>query len=349
MDSKDRLFMQRCFELAQLGVGNTSPNPIVGALVVHDGRIIGEGYHRAYRQAHAEVNAIQSISPEDRRLLPYSTLYVSLEPCNIFRNTPPCTDLIIRSGIPRVVISSLDRTPGVNGLGVERLRQAGIIVEVGVLEEQGLQLSRPRNIFVTENRPYVILKFAQSQNGMFAPREHRQLWLTNPFSKRLVHRWRSEVDAILVGGQTARVDNPRLTNRLYFGGSPRRVVLSRSGKLPGELALFDGETSTIIISEEVPPELPGNGLFFLRLSFGEGLISELLSALARQSISLLLVEGGIQTLRAFLDAGLWDEARVFVSPHFIPEGRPAPQLPLAPVSRHSIAADTLLLYRNLNR
>ena len=205
---EDQRYMQRAFDLAALGKGNVTPNPIVGALLVYEGRIIGEGYHRAYGEAHAEVNAVDSVQPEDRKYIPHATLYVSLEPCNIHRNTPPCTLLILRERIPRVVISCLDHTPGVDGSGVQRLRDAGVEVAVGVLEEQGRRLSNIRNTYVQQRRPYVILKWAQSADGQFAPQTQQQLWLTNAFSKRLVHKWRSEVDGVLVGYQTALTDDP---------------------------------------------------------------------------------------------------------------------------------------------
>jgi diaminohydroxyphosphoribosylaminopyrimidine deaminase/5-amino-6-(5-phosphoribosylamino)uracil reductase len=229
MENPDEHFMQRCFDLACLGAGATSPNPVVGAVIVHQNRIIGEGYHMAYGKAHAEVNAVRSIRAEDRHLLKQATLYVSLEPCNIHRNTPPCTLLILEESIPRVVVSTVDHTPGVDGSGLARLRAAGVEVTVGVLEKEGQRLSQARNTFITRHRPYILLKYAQSANGIFAPEDNRQLWLTNPYSKRLVHKWRSEASAILVGANTAIADNPRLNNRLYYGKSPVRVILDLKG------------------------------------------------------------------------------------------------------------------------
>jgi diaminohydroxyphosphoribosylaminopyrimidine deaminase / 5-amino-6-(5-phosphoribosylamino)uracil reductase len=348
MQLDDQVFMQRCFDLAILGAGKTSPNPIVGAVIVHRGRIIGEGYHRAYGQAHAEVNAVNSVQPEDRGLLPYSTIYVSLEPCNIHRNTPPCTLLILRERIPRVVISYLDHSPSVDGSGIERLRAAGVEVVVGVKKSQGQWLSWPRNILVTQNRPFVLLKYAQSANRIFAPLGNEQLWLTNAFSKRLVHKWRSEYDAILVGYRTALADNPRLNNRLYYGSSPVRIVLDRYGSLPAELHLFDGETLTIAVSEGEKVELKeeGRNCKRLLLPFGEGMIQILLQQLARENISSLMVEGGIKTLQAFLKQELWDEARVLQSPRHLTEGRLAPNLPVSPRESHAAGGDQLLVYRN---
>ncbi len=345
-DEAEHLFMRRCFNLARLGAGKTSPNPMVGAVLVHNGRVIGEGYHQAYGQAHAEVNAVNSVRPEDRRLIPGSTLYVSLEPCNIQGHTPPCTRLVIEQKIPKVVISSIDHTPGVDGSGVSYLRKAGVEVVVGVLREEGKRLSLPRNTFVRQGRPYVILKYAQSRNGIFAPSDNRRLWLTNNYSKRLTHRWRSEVDAILVGANTALADDPQLTNRYYFGGSPRRIVLDRQGRLPRRLALFDGQAPTLVYTEKLPLSPPGNNLSHHLLPFGETMVESLLKSLAAQNISILMVEGGIKVLHAFLQAGLWDEARVFIASGYLPGGRPAPALPVEPAASFPLAEDELLLFHN---
>lgn len=346
MDRPSERFMQRCFDLARLGAGTTSPNPLVGAVLVHDRRIIGEGYHQAYGQAHAEVNAVASVLPADTHLIPHSTLYVSLEPCDIHGNTPPCTRLILDQKIPRVVISYIDHSPGVDGAGVARLREAGVEVVVGLLGKEGEELSLPRNTFVRQNRPYVILKFAQSKAGIFAPPENRQLWLSNDYSKRLTHRWRSEVDAVLVGANTAIADNPQLTNRYYFGRSPRRIVLDRLGNLPHSLALFDGKEPTLVYSEKKSTPEPSNNVRYHHLTFDGQMARNLLASLAGQKISLLMVEGGIKTLHAFMQAGLWDEARVFLADRYVPEGRKAPVLPEPPVKTYPLGKDELLFFRN---
>lgn len=343
---QEYIFMKRCFSLARLGAGRTSPNPLVGAVLAYEGRIIGEGFHRAYGEAHAEVNAVNSVAPENQGLLPYSTLYVSLEPCDIYGKTPPCTNLILEKKIPRVVVSCLDHTPGVNGAGIERLRAAGVDVSVGLLEAEGQALSRPRNMFVSAHRPYVILKFAQSANGMFAPPDGRQIWLSNAFSKRLVHKWRSEFDAILVGANTASIDNPRLTNRHWFGKTPVRIVLSRSGKLPPGLALFGPEAPALLVSELPPgPDLK-NSAEWLPLPFNDGFIGSLLGELARRNITTLFIEGGIRTLELFLESGYWDEARVFVTETHLYPGRPAPQIPVEPKSGFRLGGDQLLVFEN---
>lgn len=338
--------MQRCFDLARLGAGNTAPNPMVGAVLAHDERVIGEGYHQAYGQAHAEVNAVNSVLPADRHLIPHSTLYVSLEPCNIYGNTPPCTRLILEQQIKKVVISCIDHSPGVDGEGVDFLRRAGVEVEVGVLEGEGKRLSQPRNTFIRQGRPYVILKFAQSRNGIFAPDDNRQLWLSNTYSKRLAHKWRSEADAVLVGANTALADDPRLTNRYYFGKSPRRIILDKQGSLPKNLALFDGQAPTLAYTENPPSQPRADGVSYHYLSFGERMVEDLLKSLAAQKISILMVEGGIKVLQRFIGAGLWDEARVFIARKYLPEGRPAPLLPAQPLAAYPLGGDELLLFAN---
>ena len=338
--------MQRCFDLAQLAAGRTSPNPMVGAVIVYQDRIIGEGCHQAYGQAHAEVNAVRSVAPQDRGLLPHSTLYVSLEPCNVYGKTPPCTELILEHQIPRVVLACLDQSEGVNGLGVKRLREAGVEVSTGMLQAAGERLSSIRNTFVSQQRPYVILKYAQSANGCFAPNEARQRWLTNAFSKRLVHKWRSEADAILVGANTARIDNPQLDNRLYFGKSPYRITFDRDHSLPPNLALFDGKAPTLLFTAKPPPHPPLETVDYIELDFDEHLINNVLKSLAAKKITSLIVEGGIKTLEKFLQADLWDEARVLTASAYLPDGRPAPQLPLPPEKAYTLGSDKLHVYYN---
>lgn len=346
MIMSDEYYMQRCFDLAWKGIGKVTPNPMVGAVLVHEGRIIGEGYHRAYGQAHAEVNALESVADQDRALLPASTLYISLEPCCFHGKTPPCTDLIIRHRIPRVVISVLDDTPEVAGKGVAQLRAARVEVVTGILAAEGRRLSRPRSVFVLGQRPYVILKYARSRNRKFAPAEPAQQWITRSFSKRLVHKWRSETDAILVGTRTARIDDPQLTNRLYFGGTPLRVVLDRRLQLPSTLSLFQGEAPTLLVSARRPTR-PLAGLEYLQLDFGDRMIEQLLHALFRRRIGTLLVEGGRSLLESFLEAGLWDEARVLTGELVIPDGIPAPEIDATPALTSSVGdGDQLEVYYN---
>ncbi len=337
-------YMRRCFDLARLGAGNVSPNPMVGAVLVHQDRIIGEGFHRQYGQAHAEVNTVNSVRAQDRHLLPEATLYVSLEPCCIFGKTPPCTNLILEHRIPKVVISCLDQTPGVAGKGVEILRAAAVEVVTGVLEAEGQHLSAIRNTFVSQQRPYVILKFAQTKDRFIGPEDGSQFWITNAYAKRLVHRWRSECDAILVGTNTALSDDPQLTNRLYFGKSPLRVVVDKSLRLPRTLALFDGTTPTLVFTER-KDVLDGN-LEYTSIVFDQNFVPQILARLAEKKCTSLLVEGGTRLLQAFLDAGIWDEAKVFTGTKYLFKGIPSPLMPVAPAYSQSIAGDLLEVFFN---
>lgn len=327
LNMQDKFYIKRCFDLAQLGKGSTSPNPTVGAVIVHENRIIGEGYHQRYGGPHAEVNAVRSVRPKDLPLLKHSTIYCSLEPCSIFGKTPPCTDLIIRHKIPKVVLSYIDHTPGVDGLGVEKLRKAGIEVILNVLRKEGQRISAARNTFVKLGRPYVILKFAISQDGFIAPNNRKQLWLTNSFSKRLVHKWRSEIDAILVGTNTAAWDDPQLTNRLFYGSSPTRLVIDRNLRLPASLALLDGSVPTYIYTAK---NIEGSSIADLQhitLSPDLSTAQQILDHLANIKKITLMVEGGAILLQEFLDQDLWDEIRFFQSPKLISEGIKAPTIP----------------------
>ena len=342
----DALFIRRCFDLASLGAGRVSPNPMVGSVLVYQGRVIGEGYHRQYGGPHAEVEAIRSVSVKDQPFIKESTLYVSLEPCCVQGRTPACTNLILEMGIPRVVISNMDLSPGVNGKGVQQLKDAGVEVHTGILEEEGLPYSGIRNCFVSQNRPYIILKYAQSTDG-FLGRENESVWLTNDTSKRLVHKWRAEVDAILVGTQTIRMDNPALTNRLYFGKSPIRLVLDREGTLPRTLKVFDGSAPTWIFTES-PEDYPEStsDMRVIPTSFGDGLIPFLLTYLSENKITSLFVEGGRKMLFSFLEGGWWDEARVLEAPIWLGQGIYAPTIPGQPVRVQQIQSDKLYVWKN---
>lgn len=345
--NQDELYIQRCFDLARLGAGNVSPNPMVGAVLVYENRIIGEGFHQKYGEAHAEVDAVNSVKPADRALIEKSTLYVSLEPCCIYGRTPPCTDLIIKHKIPKVVISCLDQTPGVAGQGVQLLRDYGVEVITGILEAQGQELVRFRNYFVTRNRPYVILKFAQTLNG-FMGLLNEQIWISNEFSKRLVHKWRSEVDAILIGTKTALIDNPQLNNRLYFGKSPLRIVLDRNLTLPQYLHIFDQSQPTLIVIENSSLKTPASSLPYLELNFEDDFLNQLLKHLHQQKITTLLVEGGSKILQSFIEQDLWDEAYVFIGNKTIVKGILAPTLPGRVIARFSLGSDQMIRYQNVH-
>jgi diaminohydroxyphosphoribosylaminopyrimidine deaminase / 5-amino-6-(5-phosphoribosylamino)uracil reductase len=339
-------FLRRCFDLARLGAGGVAPNPMVGAVLVNAGRIIGEGYHRQHGGPHAEVEAIRSVQPSDRALISESTLYVSLEPCCIYGRTPPCTNLILEMGIPRVVIANLDLTPGVNGQGVRQLREAGVEVHTGVLEAEGEPFCRIRNCFVSRNRPYVILKYAQSADG-YLGRVNEKLWLSDEVSKRLVHKWRSETGAILAGTHTLRVDDPELTNRLFYGKSPVRLALDQAGTLPSDRKVFHRGVPTWVFTEnpDAFAKMP-NTLRVITAPFGQGLIPFILEKLAEEKITSLMVEGGQKLLAAFIEGGWWDEARTLVAPVYLGGGIPAPTLPGKPQETMQFSADRLLLWEN---
>lgn len=340
-------YMRRCFELARLGSGRTSPNPMVGALLVYQDRIIGEGFHTGYGKPHAEVEAVRSVKPSDRRLLTQATLYVSLEPCSVYGRTPPCTDLIIREKIPKVIISYIDRSPGVNGQGVEMLRKNGVEVIEGVLSEKGNALSAPRNVFVTQQRPYIILKYACSANGFLGLSDGKPFWLTNAFSKRLVHRWRATTNAIMVGTSTALYDDPKLNTRLFPGPSPIRIIPDRNLRLPLHLNIFDDSTPTFIFTQQQAPAHDFKQTEYITLK-PEHFIEDMLDQLYAKNVQTLMLEGGKVMLEQFINAGLWDEARVFLTPHYLQDGLSAPNLGRAPVQTHQLQEDRLeIYYRNL--
>jgi len=315
-------FMHRCFQLARLGAGSVSPNPMVGAVLVHDGRVIGEGWHRQFGGPHAEVYALNSVDEADRHLIPDSTLYCSLEPCFHHGKTPPCVDLILEQKIPRVVVSTVDPNPLVGGQGLEKLRAAGVTVESGVLEAEGRWLNRAFFTWIAEKRPYIILKWAQSADGFIA-RPNERTVISGPLARRLVHRWRAEADAILVGSNTVRIDNPRLDNRYFFGKSPLRVALNFSHNLPATALLLDDSLPTWILGT---PPLPGKwkNTVFQKIS-SQRWIPDLLEKLRADNRAILLVEGGAHVLQQFLDGGYWDEIRVLENPQYLGAGVAAPQ------------------------
>lgn len=319
-------YMHRCLELAGNGLGQVAPNPMVGSVIVYGEEILGEGYHAVYGEAHAEVNAIGAVKRKD--LLSRSTLYVNLEPCAHQGKTPPCADTIIKHGIPRVVIGTGDPYPEVAGKGIEKLRASGIEVVVNVLEEECKELNRRFFSFHRKKRPYVILKWAQTLDGFLGrfPDSAEDKWITNEQSKRLVHKWRSEEQAILVGTNTALQDNPHLTTRLYEGKHPLRVVLDRRGRIPASHHLLDGETPTLVITEMSQPAR--NNVEHAAIDFSEDPLPQILDVLTGKAIQSVIVEGGKQLLDSFIAANLWDEARVFIGNKTFHEGIPAPSVPL---------------------
>ena len=316
-------FMKRCLHLAGLGSGFTAPNPMVGAVLVHEGRIIGEGYHREYGQAHAEVNCLLSVKNEDRALIPDSILFVSLEPCVHHGKTPPCTDLIIREKISKVVIGCRDPFAEVNGKGIEKLQAHGVRVEYPFLEELSKEKNRRFFTFHQKKRPWIILKWAQSVNHKIAAKSGSRIQISNDYSNRLVHKWRTEEAGILIGTNTALSDNPELTPRLWPGKNPARIVVDRKLRLPDSLKIFDGNSQAIVLNDMT--DLSAGKLLFKKTNPETPGIPALLSALHDLHILSVLVEGGAKLLQSFIDAGIWDEMRVITNHHLIiPEGISAP-------------------------
>ena len=316
--------MSRCLQLAALGAGNVSPNPMVGAVLVHEDRIIGEGYHEHYGFAHAEVSCINAVSAVNRHLIPSSTLYVSLEPCNHFGKTPPCSNLIISEGIKKVVIATADPFEKVAGSGIKKLQDAGVEVIVGVMEKEAQMLNRSFFHFHLHKRPFIILKWAQSANGMIAAADYSRIYISGNATNKLVHRWRSEVDAILVGTNTALHDNPSLTTRLWPGKNPFRLVLDMQLKLDKNSHLLDGTTPTIVYN--ALQEKKEGLTTFVKIDTNKSLIQQIAQSLYERDITSLMVEGGSKMLQTFIDEDLWDEMRIISNPQMhIEQGIAAPQ------------------------
>ena len=335
-------YMNRCIELARLGKGEVAPNPMVGAVVVHDGCIIGEGYHREYGGPHAEVHAIGAV--KDKELLKTSTIFVSLEPCAHFGKTPPCSDLIIQSGIPRVVVGSVDPFARVAGKGIEKMLKAGIDVQVGVLNAECLELNRRFFTFHQQKRPYIILKWAQTLDGLLdIDRSHPEFgqptWISNELARRIVHKQRTEEAAILIGTNTAWKDNPSLTVREWVGKQAVRMVLDRQNHLPANLHLKDGSVRTVVFTGERVESI--RNLDFVQLDFDRNIVPQILNWLYGQNLQSVVVEGGRQLLQSFIDQDRWDEAHVYVGHTWFGSGVPAPKLNALPV-RSELLHDTQL-------
>lgn len=321
---EEEKYMRRCIKLAMNGLCNAAPNPMVGAVIVHQGKIIGEGYHVRCGEAHAEVNAIRSVKQPE--LLKESTIYVSLEPCSHYGKTPPCADLIIEKQIPRIVIGCQDPFAKVAGRGIQKLREAGREVIVGVLEEECKQLIRRFLTFHERHRPYVTLKWAESADGYLdvARTDGQPVILSNPLTAMLVHKRRAEHSAVLVGTHTAMLDNPELTVRNWYGPSPVRIVIDRRLKLPDTLHLFNGKTPTLVLTEK---EQPGKrGVEYIRMDFQQALLPQLMKLLYDRKLQSLMVEGGGVMLQSFIDAGCWDEIFIEKCPPLLHEGIKAPVL-----------------------
>ena len=318
-------YMRRCLQLARLGAGRVVPNPVVGAVLVHEKRIIGEGYHQKYGGPHAEVHCINSVAEKDQALIPLSTLYVSLEPCAHFGKTPPCADLVIKMKIPRVVIGCRDPFAAVNGKGIEKLEQAGIEVLQGILEDSCVDINKRFFHFHQRKRPFIILKWAQTADGFIGNEDHSRLLVSGEQSNRIVHKWRSEEAAILVGTNTALFDDPSLTTRFWPGQNPIRLVIDQHLRLPRKLRLFSEGNTTIVfnlhqhsIGEKATiADLKNMGVFYYQVTEDTSLVHQVLNGLYQLGIQSVLVEGGAMLLQSFMDKGAWDEIRVITNTELI--------------------------------
>lgn len=338
MSEQDYLFMVRALQLAEKGRGYVSPNPMVGCVIVHEGNIIGEGWHREFGGPHAEVHAVHSV--DNQSLLSESTVYVTLEPCVHWGKTPPCANLLVDKKVKKVVIAATDSNPLVGGKGIEILKNAGVEVETGVLEKEARWQNRRFFTQIEKQRPYVILKWAQTQDGFVARENFDSKWISNPQSRQLVHKWRAEEDAILVGKNTAAYDNPRLDVRDWVGKNPIRVVLDSKLELSNELNLFDQTIPTLVFN--TVKEKAEENLEWIHLP--QITPKAILQELQSRKIQSLIVEGGSQVLRQFIESGLWDEARVFTASAQFERGISSPILNQNPSETLSIGTDQLDIY-----
>ncbi len=351
-------YIKRCLQLAENGIGTARPNPSVGAVVVCNDKIIGEGYTSAYGGNHAEVNAINSV--KNKEVLKQATIYVTLEPCSHFGKTPPCADLIVKHKIPNVVIGCIDTNSLVAGKGIERLKNAGVNVIVGVLEEECKK--HHRRFFTVQNkkRPYIILKWAETNDGFVAPLrkdEQKPVWISNKYSQQLVHKWRSEEQAILVGTNTVIADNPSLTVRSWTGNNPVRIVLDKNSRIPKNATVLDGNVKTIVLTEKKEKEgeiemshgaesSHSKELLYDQLNFSSRVAEQICEVLQKHSIQSVIIEGGTQTLQTFIDANLWDEARIFIGKTTFKKGVKGPVFTGELEKEEHIEGDVLKTYIN---
>jgi diaminohydroxyphosphoribosylaminopyrimidine deaminase / 5-amino-6-(5-phosphoribosylamino)uracil reductase len=341
-------YIKRCIALAQNGLGSTYPNPMVGSVIVYDGKIIGEGWHKKAGEPHAEVNAIRSV--KDKSLLQKATIYVSLEPCSHFGKTPPCCDLIIKYKIPNVVVGTVDPNEKVAGRGIKKITESGASVIVGILENECKELNKRFFTFHTKKRPYIILKWAESQDGFLAPekknnQERKPFWITNPYSRQLVHKWRSEEQAILVGTQTVIDDNPKLNTRDWSGNNPTRVVLDQNNRISKESFVFDDSVKTILFTKSEMSFSAENTTFEV-IDFNRNIIPQIIEVLYQNQIQSIIIEGGLQTLQSFIDKNIWDEARIFIGQNLFENGTKAPILSKKNAIKTHVQNDELIYVRN---
>ena len=341
-------YIKRCIELAKNGFGTTYPNPMVGSVIVYNNQIIGEGWHKKAGEPHAEVNAVRSV--KDKSLLKKATIYVSLEPCSHYGKTPPCCDLIIANEIPNVVVGTIDPNEKVAGNGIKKLIAAGVKVTTGVLEKECHELNKRFFTFHNKKRPYIILKWAESQDSFLAPekivdQERKPVWITNAYSRQLVHKWRSEEQAILVGTQTVVDDNPKLNTRDWSGNNPVRVVLDQNNRISRDSFILDDSVKTIIFTKSEINFSAENTTFEV-IDFNQNIIPQILAVLHQNQIQSIIIEGGLKTIQAFIDQDIWDEARIFIGKTTFGTGTRTPILQKKTTTKTYIQNDELIHVRN---
>jgi diaminohydroxyphosphoribosylaminopyrimidine deaminase / 5-amino-6-(5-phosphoribosylamino)uracil reductase len=340
----DFFYMSRCLSFAENFSIDARTNPKVGAILVYQDRIIGEGRHELFGSHHAEVNAIKSVKIEDEKYISQATIYITLEPCFHFGKTPPCVNLILEKKIPRVVIACQDPSEKVAGKSIKLLRSHGVEVVVGVMEAEAKAIIAPFLTNISKKRPYVILKYAESADG-FLGRKNEPIWLTNSFSKHLVHRWRSEADAILVGKNTALIDDPQLTNRLFFGKNPLRVLIDKNLDVKTTQKLFDKNAKTIIFNQIKDEQV--ENITYKKLDFDENYLQNMLNILFEKNIGQIIIEGGAYTIQAFLEKNIWDEARVFKTKKVLNHGVFSPKIQSNFLEKtHQLIDNEIFIYKN---
>jgi len=342
-------YIKRCIQLAKNGKGTSYPNPMVGSVIVYNDTIIGEGWHKKAGESHAEVIAINSV--KDKSLLKKATIYVSLEPCSHYGKTPPCANLIVESGIKKVVIGIIDSNSKVSGRGILHLQKNGCDVIVGVLQQECFDLNRRFFTFHTKKRPFIILKWAETKDGFLdknrgEKNDKSPNWISNPYSQQFVHKMRAEEQAILVGTNTALIDNPSLTVRSWVGENPIRIVLDRVSKIPTNYNLLSDGIKTIVFSEVKHSVDSFGNVIFERIDFSKNVPEQICEVLYKYEIQSVIIEGGSQTLQSFINANLWDEAFVFVGTTNFKDGLKAPEIKKVPIEIRKISNDTLKIYKN---
>lgn len=340
--SQDEVYINRCLEIARNGLGSVAPNPLVGSVIVNNQKIIAEGYHQIFGGPHAEVNAINQI--ENSEILKSSCLYVNLEPCSHFGKTPPCANLIIEKNIPEVVICNHDPFDKVKGNGIKLLQNAGVKVKTGILEQKGWFLNRRFFTFHTQKRPYIILKWAESSDGFMSKNENKSTIISNEINQKMVHKWRSEEQAIMVGKNTALSDNPSLTVRNWQGKNPIRVLIDKNLEVPQHFQLYDKTTKTIVFNQLKSQDL--DTIQLIKIDFSEAVENQILEHLFKLNIQSIIIEGGAFLLNQFIKHNLWDEARITKSDEVFSKGLSAPDFPFQPMKFINQGSNECFVYFN---